>query len=233
MPRRVIFFDIDGTLLNSGGAGQRAMEAAITFSLGIDLPFDGILTAGRTDRGIVREIFERHQVEDTQENRDQFRDGYLQCLPGSLNESPGLLLPGVESLLDELEASNHLLLSLLTGNYRAGANIKLRHYNLHTRFTAGGFGDDEPNRDDVARAALESVRNLVPGIRGADTMVIGDTPADIRCARAIGAVAVGVATGHYSLEELEKTEPDLLFEDFSRQDTSDRLLSAFEGRSAS
>ena len=233
MPRRVIFFDIDGTLLNSGGAGQRAMEAAITSSLGIDLPFDGILTAGRTDRGIVQEIFERHQVEDTQENRDQFRDGYLQWLPRSLRDSPGLLLPGVESLLNELESAEDLLLSLLTGNYRAGADIKLRHYDLESRFTAGGFGDDEPHRDDVARAALESVQGLLPGIKETDTMVIGDTPADIRCGRAIGAVAVGVATGHYSFQELEAAEPDLLFEDFTGLDTCGRLLSAFESSSAS
>lgn len=227
MPRKVIFFDIDGTLLNSGGAGQRAMEMAITCSLGIDQPFNGILTAGRTDRGIVQEIFGRHQVEDTEQNRDRFRDGYLSWLPRSLTESPGLLLPGIPTLLDGLEQAEDIELSLLTGNYREGASIKLQHYNLDSRFTAGGFGDDEPDRDDVARAALASVQEFVPGIKGADTMVIGDTPADIRCARAIGAIAVGVATGHYSYQVLRESAPDLLFDDFSASDSCSRLLDAF------
>lgn len=226
MPCRVIFFDIDGTLLNTGGAGQQAMELALQRDFRIDVPFEGVLTAGRTDRGITQEVFERYSVDDTPENRTRFQRAYLSYLPATLESSPGLLLPGVRELLDALLRKEVAMLSLLTGNYADGAWIKLRHYQLDHFFESGGFGDHHADRDDVARHALDTVRRESgQQVAGPETMVIGDTPADIRCARAIGATAVAVATGHYSSEELSQHSPDHLFDDFSNPESAiDRIL---------
>ena len=225
MARNIIFFDIDGTLLNTGGAGQMAMERALVKDFQIDFPFEGVLTAGRTDRGITNEIFERYDVENTPKNRERFRDAYLSHLPDTLAAAPGLLLPGVIELLDQLSKADNALLSLLTGNYAKGAWIKLRHYELHDYFVSGGFGDHEADRDDVARSALSAINQHVGQPAPERYMVIGDTPADIRCARAIGATVVAVATGKYSPEELEPHEPDHLFDDFSNTRSSvERIL---------
>lgn len=229
MPPRIIFFDIDGTLLLTGGAGQIALEKALTDEFRINFPFEGVLTAGRTDRGITDEIFERYNFENTPDTRNRFRNAYLQRLPETLQESPGVLLPQVRELVEELAAMDNVVLSLLTGNYEEAAWIKLRHYQLDSHFSFGGFGDHHAARDDVARNALAAaVDHLGHHVNGTHAMVIGDTPADITCARAIGAKAVGVATGSYESHQLEPHEPDLLFNDFS--DTNavvQKLLAAF------
>ncbi|GAB5442777.1 MAG: HAD family hydrolase [Fuerstiella sp.] len=226
MTQKVIFFDIDGTLLNTGGAGQLAMERALTGDFQIDFPFEGVLTAGRTDRGITDEIFGRYRLQNTAANRARFRDAYLSHLPATLDDAPGLLLPGVIDLLNGLRQADSAVLSLLTGNYATGARIKLQHYKLADYFVSGGFGDDHADRDDVARLALTAIAaHLEEQVEGCNTMVIGDTPADIKCARAIEAKAVAVATGRYSREELQACEPDFLFDDFSDAvDAVDRLL---------
>ncbi|MCP4510988.1 MAG: HAD hydrolase-like protein, partial [Fuerstiella sp.] len=214
MTEKIIFLDIDGTLLNTGGAGQRAMERALTAEFQIDFPFEGVLTAGRTDRGITDEILERYSFDNTAENRARFREAYLAQLPMSLTDSPGLLLPKIRELLERLTQHRHVTLSLLTGNYAEGAWIKLRHYQLDDFFRFGGFGDDDANRNDVAQAAMRvASTELDRAVDGSETLVIGDTPADIHCAQAIGAKCVAVATGVYSSGELKPHNPDHLFED--------------------
>lgn len=214
--QKIVFFDIDGTLLNTGGAGQHAMECALVDDFRITFPFDGVLTAGRTDRGIADEIFARYDLENTAVNRERFRHAYLSRLPDCLADSPGLLLPQVRQLLESLAQIDHLELSLLTGNYEDGAWIKLRHYKLDGFFRFGGFGDHDADRDDVARKAISAASaSMGFNVVGHQTMVIGDTAADIQCARAIGAKAVAVATGKFAVEELSSHEPDLLFDDFS------------------
>lgn len=216
MAPQILFFDIDGTMLLTGGAGQRAMELALVEEFRISFPFEGILTSGRTDRGIANEIFEKYQLTDTPAERQRFMESYLERLPGCLYELRGGLLPGVKCLLDELASRDDVVLSLLTGNYAEGAWIKLRHFQIDQYFQFGGFGDDHPHRDDVAREALSAtVRRLGGSPNDRRTCVIGDTPADIQCARAIGARAVAVATGTYSSAQLQPHAPDHLFEDLS------------------
>ena len=226
MSQKIVFFDIDGTLLNTGGAGQTALERAITLDFAASFPFDGVLTAGRTDRGILNEMFERFGVDNTPGNRDRFRAAYLAHLPQCLSERPGFLLPGVTELLERLAVDDRVILSLLTGNYAEGAWAKLKHFRLDHYFQFGGFGDDEAHRDDVARQALaEAVRVLNRQVHGAEVVVIGDTPADIQCARAVGGTAIAVATGTYTVNQLKPFEPDHLFEDLSSTDTVlDRIL---------
>lgn len=216
MTQHILFFDIDGTMLRSGGAGQKAMELALMEEFGLTCPFENILTAGRTDRGIEDEIFAKYRLPDSEANRHRFMRAYLHRLPDCLQELPGAILPGVEQLLQTLTDRDDVHLSLLTGNYVEGAWIKLRHFGIDHYFESGGYGDHHAHRDDVARLALRNVsEHLSRAIPGADACVIGDTPADIQCARAIGARAAAVATGSYTRKDLQPHQPDHLFDDLS------------------
>lgn len=206
-------------MLSTGGAGQRAMELALVEEFRIQFPFENMLMAGRTDRGISDEIFARYKLEDSPAQRERFMHSYLERLPSALATLPGELLPGVQELLAQLQSDSNVHLSLLTGNYVEGAWIKLRHFGIDHFFETGGFGDHHPLRDDVARVALENVRgHLNHHVPDGMACVIGDTPADITCARAINARAVAVATGMYSFAELQPHNPDHLFSDLG--DTS-------------
>ncbi|MEY3173202.1 MAG: hypothetical protein RLZZ436_1116 [Planctomycetota bacterium] len=212
----VLFFDIDGTMLHTGGAGQKAMELALRDEFRIPEPFEAVHTAGRTDRGIENEVFARCGIPLTDIERQRFMRAYLERLPQCLKELPGGLLPGVRPLLEELSRLPHIHLSLLTGNYAEGAWMKLRHFNIADYFSGGAYGDHHAERDDVARAALSHVQTtLNKQVPGHAIWVIGDTPADIRCARAIGARAAAVATGIYAASELHPHSPDELFEDLA------------------
>jgi len=223
--QHVLFFDIDGTMLSTGGAGQYAMEMALVEDFRIQFPFEGVLTAGRTDRGIADEIFSRYELEDTPTQRERFMRSYLERLPSALETLPGSMLPGVQELLTQLQCDSNVHLSLLTGNYVEGAWIKLRHFGIDHFFESGGFGDHHALRDDVARIAVENVRgHLNHPVPDGMACVIGDTPADITCARAINARAVAVATGTYSFAELQPHNPDHLFSDLSDTATVIRSL---------
>jgi phosphoglycolate phosphatase-like HAD superfamily hydrolase len=212
----VCLFDIDGTLLATGGAGQKAMEAALRAEFGELRPVVGISTAGRTDRAITSDLFAFFGIEGHPEVVDRFLAAYLQHLPHQLAECTGLILPGVAELLKLLAARDDVLLGLLTGNYREGARMKLEHYGLFDYFQFGGFGDVHPHRDDVARSAVDEVcRRLGRAPEPGQLWVIGDTPADVQCGRAVGASVIAVATGMYSADQLRATNPDYLFDDFS------------------
>jgi phosphoglycolate phosphatase len=211
----ICLFDIDGTLLSSGGAGQAGMEFALESQFGITQPTEGISVAGRTDFAITSDLLEYHGIEASAENRLLLRDAYLAQLPAELSKRAGLVLPGVVELLERLSERNDVKLGLLTGNFAAGAACKLEHYQLDQYFQFGGYGDDERHRDDVARVAFaEAQRVLRREIDPNDVWVIGDTPADVQCGRAIQANVVAVATGLFSYADLEATQPDHLFADF-------------------
>jgi phosphoglycolate phosphatase-like HAD superfamily hydrolase len=212
----VCLFDIDGTLLASGGAGKAAMEAALVTGFGVtdinhDVPF-----SGRTDRAIGRDLLRLHGLAQTEENWLRFLVAYLGHLPGYLSSHNGQVLPGIASLLERLAAREDVAVGLLTGNVREGARLKLGHYGLYHHFGFGGFGDHHWERDDVAREALAVVRAEFGEDIGLDRIwVIGDTPLDIQCARCIGVRVAAVGTGWHSLEELEAARPDLVLADFS------------------
>jgi phosphoglycolate phosphatase-like HAD superfamily hydrolase len=210
----VCLFDIDGTLIASGGAGKAALEAALASEFGITRLIEKLQLSGRTDRAIVRDILRMHALDETPANWQRLIAGYLRHLPASLAASNGRVLPGILTLLQELSRREDMLLGLLTGNIRAGAKAKLGHYGLYDYFALGGYGDEHFDRDDVAREALAEVRRHLNGEHAPDRIwVVGDTPLDIACARAIGARAVAVATGWHTAEELESHRPDLLLTD--------------------
>ena len=211
----ICLFDIDGTLLASGGAGKAALEAAFTEEFQVTLRAK-VPYSGRTDRAIVRDLFRLHEIEETPETLTRLLGGYLARLPACLNAHEGRVLPGIHQLLDHLCVRQRCAVGLLTGNVRAGAKAKLGHFGLDRHFRFGGFGDDHFDRDDVAREALAAVRREVgPNVRPEQIWVIGDTPLDVRCARAIGARVAAVATGVHACEELAAAEPDVLLRDLA------------------
>jgi len=212
----ICLFDIDGTLLSSGGAGKAAMEAALESEFGTP-PFAGnVPFSGRTDRAITQDLFDYHGIEWSVSNWERFLAGYLAQLAGCLPRHNGKVLPGISDLLHQLESRETVALGLLTGNVREGARLKLGHFGLFEYFSFGGFGDHHLERDDVAREALRAIRSQFDSSFDLHKIwVIGDTPLDIRCARAIGARVVAVATGLHSFEELAAEQPDLVLNDFS------------------
>jgi phosphoglycolate phosphatase len=210
----VLLFDIDGTLIDAGGAGQAAMEAALAEEFGARRPVTGIHTAGRTDRAIAMDLFRYHEVEINDGHWNRYLTAYFRLLPNSLRTRRGEILPGVTELLSHLRQRSDTRLGLLTGNFATGAELKLTHYGLHHHFEFGGYGDEHLDRDDVAREALREVHSRHPELEPHKIWVIGDTPSDIRCGRAIGARVLAVATGMFAAKELEPHQPDLLLEDF-------------------
>src|SRR4051812_30983745 len=211
----VCLFDIDGTLLSSGGAGKAALEAAFTEDFGVALRHH-VPYAGRTDRAIMRDLLRLHDVDDSPDNTTRLTNAYLARLPESLNTHKGRVLPGIVALLDWLIGTGRFSIGLLTGNIRAGAKVKLGHYGLYERFAFGGFGDHHFDRDDVAREAHAQIHeHLGRPVAGDKIWVIGDTPLDVQCARAIGARVVAVATGQHSVAELQAAAPDIVLADLS------------------
>ena len=213
----ILLFDIDGTLVRTGGAGKIAMEAALRDEFAIAEILDSIPYSGRTDRAIGRDLLAVHGIDPTPANQQTLHEGYLSRLPQALYDHPGHVCAGIEPLLTLLRPRTDVLLGLLTGNVRRGAVHKLGHYGLWDPFSGlGGFGDDHYERDDVARLALSEVEtHLGTRVDPRSIWVIGDTPLDVKCARAIGANAVAVATGWHSLDELAATDAELVLPDLS------------------
>jgi phosphoglycolate phosphatase-like HAD superfamily hydrolase len=207
-------FDIDGTLLASGGAGKAALELAFSEIFAVPLRVQ-IPYSGRTDRAIARDLLRSHDIDDSHDNWQRLLTGYLARLPDSLNRHNGRVLPGILGVLAALQKRPDVAIGLLTGNVRAGARVKLGHFGLFDHFAFGGFGDHHFDRDDVAREALAAVRSHLGQAVPEQVWVIGDTPLDVRCARAIGANVVAVATGIHSLEQLRDTQPDLTLADLA------------------
>ncbi len=207
---RLVLFDIDGTLVHTGGAGVKAFAKVFATEFNAVDGFERLKFAGRTDTGLVREFFGFHQIPATPQNYERFFERYTFWLDHILRDSKSDLCPGVWEFIGALQALPQApLLGLLTGNIRLGAEIKLRHFNLWDVFEMGAFADDHEERDHIAAIARQRAsRVLKEDLRGDQVLVIGDTPLDIRCARAIGAKALAVATGGHPLEELKSHQPD-------------------------
>ncbi|MGE3311945.1 MAG: HAD family hydrolase [Limisphaerales bacterium] len=206
---RLVLFDIDGTLISSGGAGVKAFGQVARVTFGAPDGTARLKFAGRTDRSLVREFLVEAGLPDTPENSARFLDDYLQWLAVYLAECAGRVLPGVLGALDGLKAlPEPPVLGLLTGNIRLGAELKLRRYGLWDAFELGAFADDGEDRNAIAAAALRRGRELLgAALNGDEVLVIGDTPHDITCARSIGARCLAVATGGTSLAELAAHDP--------------------------
>jgi phosphoglycolate phosphatase len=207
---RLILFDIDGTLIRTDHAGIKAFARALAMVFNVPDGTRGLNFAGRTDTGLARELFGKHRIEASRENFHLFFDSYVHWLDHMLPQGRGEVCPGVWRFISELRSLPEPPgLGLLTGNIRLGAEIKLRHFSLWDSFAAGAFGDDHEDRNQIAAIARErGSRLLGKNLSGGEILVIGDTPPDIACGRAIGAKVLAVATGNSTVAELRAHEPD-------------------------
>jgi phosphoglycolate phosphatase-like HAD superfamily hydrolase len=219
MTQQLVLFDIDGTLVLTGGAGKRGMTRAFEALFGVADAFAGVPLAGRTDTSILADALDRHEIPITPHEIVAFRSKYLEYLREEVmrTTSGKLVLPGILPLLDSLEASSHVFLGLLTGNYADAAEVKLAHFDLWRYFRCGAFGEDAHDRNHLVPIALDRARDHgFPRALDADrVVVIGDTPRDVACAHAHGARIVAVATGEYAATDLRDAGADTVFEDFS------------------
>ena len=214
--KKLLLFDIDGTLLTSGGAGERALRLGFRDRFGIDDDLSKVEIAGRTDSGIVRRMLAAHRLPETPENIAAFFDGYLHHLAREIPRTPGRLLPGILPLLEVLKPREDIVLALLTGNLARGAEIKLRHYGVWHYFEFGAYADDHHDRDQLGHfAKARALKHHGIDFPPARIFILGDTPHDITCARAIGAQAIAIATGKFTRAELTTHAPDFLFDDLS------------------
>lgn len=206
---RLVLFDIDGTLIRTDGAGRDAFTRVAETQFNVPDGMREIAFAGRTDPAIVRDFFLRHHIEPSPANFQRFFHAYVLCLEHLLPQRAGRVLPGVRESLEALKSLPHRpVAGLLTGNIRPGAQIKLRHFGLWHWFTVGGFGDDHEDRSQIARlVAQRGSHQLGRPLAGEEILVVGDTPLDIACARAIQAKTLAVATGPFSLPELQQHQP--------------------------
>ncbi len=202
---RLVLFDIDGTLVHTGGAGTAAFTR--TFAKHFDLHHgtEKMRFAGRTDVSLVREFFRIHAVPETPKNFDLFFEHYVFWLEHILQINGGEACRGVREFIHGLQSlPKPPVLGLLTGNIQLGAEIKLRHFGLWELFEFGGFADDHEERDHIAKAAFARARRVMgKDLKPEEVVVIGDTPFDVRCGKFIGARTLAVATGGATLADLK------------------------------
>jgi len=217
--RHLVLFDIDGTLVLTGGAGLRAMNRACEHLVGHQSALDGVTLAGRTDWIILDNALTNNGLALDPALLLELRRRYVEHLREEI-ELPGkgvkAVMPGIRELLDALAARTDMALGLLTGNFEEGARIKLEHFDLWKYFRCGAFGDDSADRNDLVPIAMRRARECgIPDVPPSNVFVVGDTPHDVACARAVGAVPIAVATGGYSVERLRETGADHVFKDLS------------------
>ena len=221
--RRLVLFDIDGTLLNAGGAGARALRDALVQVFGQTGPIGAYRMGGRTDPQIVRELMTAVGMteEEIRPRLDELWEVYLGNLRGEVGRARIDPLPGVPALLDRVEAAGDpTVLGLLTGNVREGARIKMQAAGLEFgRFRVGAFGSDHGDRPELPAVATRRARELT-GVdyAGKEIVIIGDTPFDIACGEHLGVRTIAVATGSHPAEELAACGPDYLFRDLANVD---------------
>lgn len=217
---RVVLFDIDGTILLSHGAGRAAMEASLGEHFGTSGP-ESYRYDGKTDKLIVRETMRLEGITDAEidARMDAVLARYLEHLLVALTDGSrtAYALPGVHALIDEVERADDMVLGLLTGNVVAGAQAKLRAVALgFDRFAVGAFGSDHEHRPELPPIARERASALLGyEVPGEDLIIIGDTPADVHCGRGVGARAIAVATGGFTVDELAAHAPAATFTDLT------------------
>jgi phosphoglycolate phosphatase-like HAD superfamily hydrolase len=224
MRRRLILFDIDGTLLKPIGLGRRSLEAAFRDHYGCEAVFGGIGFHGRTDFDIIEQGIAR--IKGNPADAAMLVGRYLQHLAREVDQGPSLMLPGVLDLLTRLAGDDSVTLGLVTGNVREGARIKLARDRLGGFFRVGAFGDDHRERGELVRIAKDRARaEGFNGFSDEDVYLVGDTRSDVQAARVARAVAIAVATGGDSIEELRAHGPDHLF---ASLEPAEAVLGAFD-----
>lgn len=216
MSKRLLLWDIDATLITTGGAGDQALKRIVARRYRADDDLRDIEIAGRTDTAIVRSILQKYGVAATAETVGGFLEEYLDHLGQLLPQLRGRVMPGVAEILEHLHPNTDRVLALLTGNLRRGAHLKLQRYGLWDYFEFGAFADDHHDRNELgAFARHRAEEKHGHGFDAAEIDVIGDTGHDIACGKIFGARTIAVATGTWTPEELAAHQPDFLFNDLS------------------
>ena len=210
----LVLFDIDGTLLNSHGAGRRAMKRALQVVYGTAGDLDGYDMAGKTDRRIIHDVLTAagFTPEEVAARFPQYMSVYARFLQEEVTRRAPSPLPGAITLVERLARRADVLLGLLTGNLPQGARIKLRSAGFDPDlFQVAAFGSDALDRHQLPPIAVQRAQARTGHqFRGKHVVIVGDTPLDIECGREIGAKSVAVTTGPYSEEELVRYRPDLV-----------------------
>jgi len=214
---KLVLFDIDGTLIDPGRVGRRAVTKAFYEMFSIKEAFEGIQMAGRTDIQIIKEALSVHGLPSDDGVIPVILSNYLNLLKKEVNTRAMSLKPGVIELLKHLKAGKGFHLGLLTGNIERGGRIKLSAFHLNRYFTFGAFGDDNEDRDKLLPIAVEKFRKKTHiHINFEDCIVIGDTPRDVQCSKPFGAISIAVSTGPYSYDLLMESGADYVLRDLSR-----------------
>lgn len=217
---KLLLFDVDQTLINTGGAGVRALNRAFKQILSMENAMDGISPHGKTDPSIVREVLNARMGEGgpMQNLLEAILEAYVFFLREEVEQSPAyLVLPGIAEILRELSVRSDAIVGLATGNIEPGARIKLHRGDLNRYFAFGGFGSDSESRVAlVRRAADRASRSHGREIDAEDIFVIGDTPRDVEAGRQAGFRTVGVATGRYSVDDLRQSGAECVITDFDQ-----------------
>ena len=216
--RKLLLFDLDWTLIYTGGAGIRALDFSFEKHFRVPQAMEKVSPDGKTDPAICREMIRVHLSREPQETEiENLCQGYLDRLAYEIPGSPGYrVMPGIPELLEALVHRNDALMGLGTGNLQEGARIKLARADLMKYFSFGGYGSDAEERPTLLRTAVTRGEALAKKtFRPKEVVVIGDNSRDVLAGQAIGAVTVAVASGPMKFEELAKTFPDHLFHDLS------------------
>jgi phosphoglycolate phosphatase len=220
----VLFWDIDGTLVTTGRAGMFAWNDSVRELTGREFDLRTELrTAGLTDYQIAVHTFKVLGLDPDEQVISRLVRRYEELLPSSLPKKVGYVFPNVREILEHLRERGDVRSYLLTGNTRGGARAKLTYYGLMEFFPDGAFAEDMAERSTIARRALALARRAAP-VADDRIFVVGDTPHDIACANAIGARTIAVATGGYSLEELEEHRPWRVFAELPPPDAFASLI---------
>lgn len=220
---KLLLFDVDQTLISTGGAGIRALNRAFQKLYSVENAMEGVLPHGKTDPGIIREILHNHPIPSLSDgfptDMTAILDSYLEFLDNEIDSTPSYkILPGIEGILNSLARRSDIAIGLATGNIEAGARIKLERGNLNRYFPFGGFGSDSENRTELVRQGAEKAAAYLGRMPdAADVFVIGDTPRDIFAGREAGFLTVGVATGKYSQAELKEAGATVAISDFEQE----------------
>ncbi|MBI1884025.1 MAG: HAD hydrolase-like protein [Chlamydiae bacterium] len=214
--KKLLLFDLDGTLVRTGGAGVRAISKAFKIHYDLDEPLEGVTVAGNTDPRIYREVlgYRKSGLSPSRKEEVIFFESYFEFLKEEIEKSPGYrVLPGILQILTLASTSCNFVVGLGTGNLEKGARIKLGRGGLNPYFSFGGFASDSPDRVELLKKGISRAKALSQTkIESENIFIIGDTPRDIEVAKILGTQAIAVATGGYDMDKLKPCLADYLVE---------------------
>jgi phosphoglycolate phosphatase-like HAD superfamily hydrolase len=208
---KLILFDIDGTLIDTGGAGTTSLNKAFYKLFGVKGAFKDISMAGKTDIQIIKEGLKSHGFTYGDGNIGAMINAYLEFLKDEIDNPRRKLKPGIMGILNLLREMG-MTLGLLTGNLEEGAKIKLSPFGLYEYFLEGAFGSDHEDRDMLLPIVIQKFLRIGLEFSPEECIVVGDTPRDVKCAKVHGACCIAVATGSYTKEHLLNTEADIVLD---------------------